>query len=155
MDKLHITGGTVLDGEVRIAGAKNAALPILAATLLAEGTSVVGNVPHLQDITTTMELLGRMGVHLVVDERMRVEVDASTIQQFSAPYELVRTMRASILVLGPLLARFGRADVSLPVARSGRGQSICISMDCAPWGQISVSKMAIFAPAPNGCAAPV
>jgi UDP-N-acetylglucosamine 1-carboxyvinyltransferase len=114
MDKLHITGGTVLDGEVRIAGAKNAALPILAATLLAEGTSVVGNVPHLQDITTTMELLGRMGVHLVVDERMRVEVDASTIQQFSAPYELVRAMRASILVLGPLLARFGRADVSLP-----------------------------------------
>jgi UDP-N-acetylglucosamine 1-carboxyvinyltransferase len=114
MDKLHITGGPVLDGEVRIAGAKNAALPILAATLLAEGTSVIGNVPHLQDITTTMELLGRMGVRLVVDERMRVEVDASTITDFSAPYELVKTMRASILVLGPLLARFGHADVSLP-----------------------------------------
>jgi UDP-N-acetylglucosamine 1-carboxyvinyltransferase len=114
MDKLHIIGGPVLDGEVRIAGAKNAALPILAATLLADGTSVIGNVPHLQDITTTMELLGRMGVHLVVDERMRVEVDAATATQFSAPYELVRTMRASILVLGPLLARFGRANVSLP-----------------------------------------
>jgi len=114
MDKLYITGGPVLDGEVRIAGAKNAALPILAATLLAEGTTSVGNVPHLQDITTTMELLGRMGVQLVVDERMRVEVDASTIRDFSAPYELVKTMRASILVLGPLLARFGRADVSLP-----------------------------------------
>ena len=114
MDKLHITGGTVLDGEVRIAGAKNAALPILAATLLAEGTSVVGNVPHLHDITTTLELLGGMGVQLVVDERMRVEVDSGTVRKFSAPYDLVKTMRASILVLGPLLARFGRADVSLP-----------------------------------------
>ncbi len=114
MDKLLIVGGPVLDGEVRIAGAKNAALPILAATLLADGTSVIGNVPHLHDITTTMELLGRMGVQLVVDERMRVEVDASTIHTFTAPYDLVKTMRASILVLGPLLARFGCADVSLP-----------------------------------------
>ena len=103
-----------MNGEVRIAGAKNAALPILAATLLAEGRSVIGNVPHLQDITTTMELLGRMGVSLTVDERMRVEVDAGSINQFAAPYELVKTMRASILVLGPLLARFGQADVSLP-----------------------------------------
>jgi UDP-N-acetylglucosamine 1-carboxyvinyltransferase len=114
MDKLHITGGPVLDGEVRISGAKNAALPILAATLLAEGITSIGNVPHLQDITTTMELLGRMGVRLVVDERMRVEVDASTVRELSAPYELVKTMRASILVLGPLVARFGSADVSLP-----------------------------------------
>ncbi len=114
MDKLLIVGGPVLDGEVRIAGAKNAALPILAATLLADSASIIGNVPHLHDITTTMELLGRMGVQLVVDERMRVEVDASTIHTFTAPYDLVKTMRASILVLGPLLARFGRADVSLP-----------------------------------------
>jgi UDP-N-acetylglucosamine 1-carboxyvinyltransferase len=114
MDKLHINGGAVLDGEVRIAGAKNAALPILAATLLAEGTSSIGNVPHLRDITTTMELLGRMGVQLVLDERMRVEADTRTIHELSAHYELVKTMRASILVLGPLLARFGRADVSLP-----------------------------------------
>ncbi len=114
MDKLHIIGGAPLSGEVRIAGAKNAALPILAATLLAEGRTVIGNVPHLQDITTTMELLGRMGVELVVDERMRIEADASTISELSAPYELVKTMRASILVLGPLLARFGSADVSLP-----------------------------------------
>ncbi len=114
MDKLIITGGGPLAGEVRIAGAKNAALPILAATLLAEGRTSVGNVPHLHDITTTMELLGRMGVHLVVDEKMRVEVNADDIQEFTAPYELVKTMRASILVLGPLLARFGRADVSLP-----------------------------------------
>jgi UDP-N-acetylglucosamine 1-carboxyvinyltransferase len=114
MDKLIITGGAPLDGEVRIAGAKNAALPILASTLLADSPMVVVNVPHLHDITTTMELLGRMGVHLVVDERMRIEVDTATIENFSAPYELVKTMRASILVLGPLLARFGRADVSLP-----------------------------------------
>jgi len=114
MDKLIITGGTPLDGEVRIAGAKNSALPILAATLLADSPMVVVNVPHLHDVTTTMELLGRMGVHLVVDERMHIEVDTDTINNFSAPYELVKTMRASILVLGPLLARFGRADVSLP-----------------------------------------
>jgi len=114
MDKLIISGGVPLAGEVRVAGAKNAALPILAATLLADGTMTVGNVPHLHDITTTMELLGRMGVHLTVDEKMQIEVDASTITDFHAPYELVRTMRASILVLGPLLARFGRANVSLP-----------------------------------------
>jgi UDP-N-acetylglucosamine 1-carboxyvinyltransferase len=114
MDKLIITGGNRLAGEVRIAGAKNAALPILAATLLADGKITIGNVPHLQDVTTTMELLGRMGVHLVVDEKMRIEVDTASINDFSAPYELVKTMRASILVLGPLVARFGRADVSLP-----------------------------------------
>lgn len=114
MDKLIISGGLPLGGDVRVAGAKNAALPVLAATLLAEGPMTIGNVPHLHDITTTMELLGRMGVHLTVDEKMNIEVDSSTICDFNAPYELVRTMRASILVLGPLLARFGRADVSLP-----------------------------------------
>ncbi|MCX7055736.1 MAG: UDP-N-acetylglucosamine 1-carboxyvinyltransferase [Proteobacteria bacterium] len=114
MDKLQITGGVVLDGEVRISGAKNAALPILAATLLVDGAVTVGNVPHLQDVTTTNELLGRMGVTVSIDERMRVTVDASTISHCVAPYELVKTMRASILVLGPLLARFGEADVSLP-----------------------------------------
>ncbi|MEW7980439.1 MAG: UDP-N-acetylglucosamine 1-carboxyvinyltransferase [Candidatus Sedimenticola endophacoides] len=114
MDKLIIKGGGALSGDVRIAGAKNAALPILAATLLAEGPVSVGNVPHLQDITTTMELLGRMGVQLVVGEHLTIETDTRTINDFKAPYELVKTMRASILVLGPLLARFGRADVSLP-----------------------------------------
>ncbi|PLY14823.1 MAG: UDP-N-acetylglucosamine 1-carboxyvinyltransferase [Sedimenticola sp.] len=114
MDKLIISGGAPLSGEVRIAGAKNAALPILAATLLADGKVTVGNVPHLHDITTTMELLGRMGVHLVIDERLNIEADSSTIKDFYAPYELVKTMRASILVLGPLLARFGKAEVSLP-----------------------------------------
>jgi UDP-N-acetylglucosamine 1-carboxyvinyltransferase len=114
MDKLIITGGTRLSGEIRISGAKNAALPILASTLLADTPLTVGNVPHLHDITTTMELLGQMGVHLTVDEKLNTEVDSSTITSFVAPYELVKTMRASILVLGPLVARFGRAEVSLP-----------------------------------------
>jgi len=114
MDKLLIRGGNPLHGEVRIAGAKNAALPILAATLLADGPMTVSNVPHLNDITTTMGLLGGMGVTLVVDERMNIESDTDSIANFHAPYELVKTMRASILVLGPLLTRFGRADVSLP-----------------------------------------
>jgi UDP-N-acetylglucosamine 1-carboxyvinyltransferase len=114
MDKLIITGGSCLSGEIRISGAKNAALPILAATLLSDKPVSVGNIPHLHDITTTMELLGRMGVRLVVDEKMNIEVDSSTINSYVAPYELVRTMRASILVLGPLLARFGQAHVSLP-----------------------------------------
>ncbi len=114
MDKLIITGGVPLTGEIRISGAKNAALPILAATLLTDGPMTIGNIPHLHDVTTTMELLGRMGVELVVDETMKIEVDASSIREFYAPYELVKTMRASILVLGPLLARHGEALVSLP-----------------------------------------
>jgi len=114
MDKLQIRGGIALQGEVRISGAKNATLPILAGALLADGPVSIGNVPHLQDVTTTIELLGRMGVTVTLDERMRIEVDASSIREYFAPYDLVKTMRASILVLGPLLARFGRADVSLP-----------------------------------------
>jgi UDP-N-acetylglucosamine 1-carboxyvinyltransferase len=114
VDKLQITGGIPLEGEVRISGAKNATLPILAAALLADGPVSIGNVPHLQDVTTMVELLARMGVTVTVDERMRVEVDATTIRECFAPYELVKTMRASILVLGPLLARNGKADVSLP-----------------------------------------
>lgn len=114
MDKLIIRGGVPLQGEINISGAKNAALPILAATILADSPVTVGNVPHLHDITTTMELLGRMGAQLTVDERMNIEVDSSNITEFFAPYELVKTMRSSILVLGPLLAHYGRADVSLP-----------------------------------------
>lgn len=114
MDKLVITGGAPLDGEVRISGAKNAALPILASALLSNGIVRLSNVPHLQDVTTTIGLLGRMGVGITVDERMTIEIDPSTINSFAAPYELVKVMRASILVLGPLLARFGQADVSLP-----------------------------------------
>ena len=114
MDKLQIHGGQPLQGEVRISGAKNAALPILAATLLADGPVSIGNVPHLHDVTTMIELLVQMGVSVTIADKMRVEVDAVSIRQCLAPYELVRTMRASVLVLGPLLARFGHADVSLP-----------------------------------------
>ena len=114
MDKLLIKGGIPLSGEINISGAKNAALPILAATILADSPVTVGNVPHLHDITTTMELLGRMGAQLTVDERMNIEVDSSNIREFFAPYDLVKTMRSSILVLGPLLAHYGKADVSLP-----------------------------------------
>ncbi|MGB7904003.1 MAG: UDP-N-acetylglucosamine 1-carboxyvinyltransferase [Steroidobacteraceae bacterium] len=114
MDKLQIRGGVPLDGEVRISGAKNAALPILAGALLADSPVTIGNVPHLKDVTTMIELLGRMGASVTVDERMRVEVDPTTTIETSAPYELVKTMRAAILVLGPLVAKYGRADVSLP-----------------------------------------
>lgn len=114
MDKLIITGGKPLSGEIYISGSKNSALPILAATLLCEEPVVLGNLPHLHDITTMIELLGCMGVNVIVDEKMRVEVDASQVQAFTAPYELVKTMRASILVLGPMLGRFGQAQVSFP-----------------------------------------
>jgi UDP-N-acetylglucosamine 1-carboxyvinyltransferase len=114
MDKLQITGGVPLEGEVRISGAKNATLPILAAGLLASEPVTICNVPHLKDVTTTIELLGRMGVSVTIAEGLRIEVDASTLRECFAPYDLVKTMRASILVLGPLVARFGRADVSLP-----------------------------------------
>ena len=114
MDKLIISGGAPLRGEIRISGAKNAVLPILAATLLADSKVTVANVPHLHDVTTTMELLGRMGAELVIDEKMNIEVDPRSINSFAAPYDLVKTMRASILVLGPLVARYGAADVSLP-----------------------------------------
>lgn len=114
MDRLHIKGGVNLEGEIRIAGAKNSALPVLAASLLTHDTVKVCNMPHLFDITTMLELLGCMGVQRVVDEKMNVQVDSSTIENLNAPYELVRTMRASILVLGPLLARYGRAEVALP-----------------------------------------
>jgi UDP-N-acetylglucosamine 1-carboxyvinyltransferase len=114
LNKLLIQGGTRLDGEIRISGAKNAVLPILAGTLLADGPAIIENVPHLHDVTTTVELLGSMGVQVVIDEKLSIEVDTSTIENQVAPYHLVKTMRSSILVLGPLLARFGQADVSLP-----------------------------------------
>jgi len=114
MAKIVITGGEALNGEVQISGAKNAVLPILAATLLADGPISIGNVPHLHDVTTTMELLGAMGVQLMVDEKLTITADPRFITSTVAPYELVKTMRASILVLGPLVARFGHAEVSLP-----------------------------------------
>jgi UDP-N-acetylglucosamine 1-carboxyvinyltransferase len=114
MDKLLITGGGSLNGEIRISGSKNAALPIMAATLLAESPVHLFNLPHLNDITTMLALLRCMGVGITITERMAVEIDTSSMTEFEAPYDLVRTMRASILVLGPMLARFGKADVSFP-----------------------------------------
>ena len=114
MDKLIIQGGTPLNGEIRISGAKNSALPILAATLLCSEPVRISNLPHLHDITTMIELLGCMGVDLIVDETLAVEINSAAIHSYTAPYELVKTMRASILVLGPLLSHFGEAHVSFP-----------------------------------------
>ncbi|MGJ8513695.1 UDP-N-acetylglucosamine 1-carboxyvinyltransferase [Carnimonas bestiolae] len=113
MDKLIITGGAPIDGEVWASGAKNSALPILAATLLTADRITIHNLPHLQDITTSLELLGRMGIDCVVGDKMSVELGGK-VNDCRAPYELVKKMRASILVLGPLLAHYGSADVSLP-----------------------------------------
>lgn len=114
MEKLIIKGGIPLNGEIRISGAKNAALPILAASLLSGAPVQISNIPHLQDVTTIVSLLGQMGVKITLDERSNIEVEAAKLASFSAPYDLVRTMRASVLVLGPLLSRFGEAEVSLP-----------------------------------------
>lgn len=114
MAKIVINGGETLKGDVTISGAKNAVLPILAACLLADGPMTISNVPHLHDVTTTMELLGQMGVQIVMDDHMKIQIDPRPLDRCFAPYDLVRTMRASILVLGPLVARYGKADVSLP-----------------------------------------
>ncbi|WP_353349393.1 UDP-N-acetylglucosamine 1-carboxyvinyltransferase [Oceaniserpentilla sp. 4NH20-0058] len=114
MDKLIITGGKPVSGEIRISGAKNSALPIIAATLLADTPITIGNLPHLHDVTTMINLLGTMGVDVIMGEDYAIEVNANNIKTLVAPYELVKTMRASILVLGPLVARFGEAQVSLP-----------------------------------------
>ncbi len=114
MEKFQIEGGHVLEGSIRISGAKNAALPIIMSTLLADGVSTISNVPHLNDVTTTLALLGRLGTRTTVTEKLDVEIDATNITSYEAPYDLVKTMRASILVLGALLSRFGIADVSLP-----------------------------------------
>jgi len=114
MARIVISGGKPLNGDVWISGAKNAVLPILAACLLADEPVTIGNVPHLHDVTTTMELLGQMGAELAVDEHMRIRIDPRSTDRFSAPYELVKTMRAAIVVLGPLIAKYGQADVSLP-----------------------------------------
>ena len=152
MDKLIITGGAPLDGEIRISGAKNSALPILAATLLASEPVTVCNLPHLHDITTMIELFGRMGVQPVINEKLDVEVDASTIKTLVAPYELVKTMRASILVLGPMVARFGEAEVALPggCAIGSRPVDLHIRGLEAMGAQISVEGGYIKAKAPEG-----
>jgi UDP-N-acetylglucosamine 1-carboxyvinyltransferase len=114
MDKLIIQGAGPLRGEVLISGSKNAALPILSGSLLCDGLVTISNLPHFQDVTTTIELLGTLGVSLSINEKMSLEVDNSTLNSITAPYDLVKTMRASILVLGPLLARYGEANVSFP-----------------------------------------
>lgn len=149
MDKLIITGGVSLNGEIRISGAKNAALPILAGTLLADEPVTLSNVPHLQDVTTTMKLLNQMGASLMIDERMNIQVDCQPINSFSAHYELVKTMRASILVLGPLLARYGRAQVSLPggCAIGSRPVDIHLKGMAAMGARISVENGYILAAA--------
>ena len=114
MDKLLISGGERLSGEIRISGAKNSALPILAATLLSDAPVMVSNIPHLHDVTTMFELLGCLGVTVIMNEKMKVEIDSTTLKNHTAPYDLVKRMRASILVLGPMLAKHGRARVSFP-----------------------------------------
>lgn len=114
MDKLLISGGERLFGQIRISGAKNSALPILAATLLSDAPVIVSNIPHLHDITTMFELLGCLGVTVIMNEKMKVEIDATTLKNHTAPYDLVKRMRASILVLGPMLAKHGQARVSFP-----------------------------------------
>ena len=113
MDKLLITGGNRLSGEIAISGAKNAALPILCASLLTADTLQVSNVPHLHDVATMLKLLRQMGVHAEQDDS-RLSLNGGKVNHLEAPYDLVKTMRASILVLGPLVARFGEAKVSLP-----------------------------------------
>ena len=114
MAKIIINGGEVLNGEVQISGAKNAVLPILCATILADEPVTLSNVPHLHDVTTTISLLGALGAKITVDDHQTLHIDPRSVNQTVAPYELVKTMRASILVLGPLLAKFGHAEVSLP-----------------------------------------
>jgi UDP-N-acetylglucosamine 1-carboxyvinyltransferase len=151
VDKLAIVGGKALDGEVRISGAKNAALPILAATLLADGPATIGNVPRLNDIATMLKLLRRMGVVAEHRDDGRVAVDATGVTEFIAPYELVKTMRASILVLGPLLGRYGRADVSLPggCAIGARPVNLHVAGLRAMGASIEIDNGYIRARAPN------
>ena len=152
MDKLIISGGHRLDGEIRISGAKNAALPILAATLLASEPVTVCNLPHLHDITTMIELFGRMGIQPVIDEKLSVEIDPRTIQTLIAPYDLVKTMRASILVLGPMVAHFGQAEVALPggCAIGSRPVDLHIRGLEALGAEITVDNGYIKAKAPEG-----
>jgi len=151
-DKLVIDGGVMLSGEVRISGAKNSVLPILAACLLVDKPVIIQNVPHLADVTTFMELLGQMGAQLTVHADMSIEVDASTVSHCVAPYDLVRTMRASILVLGPLLSRFGKATVSLPggCAIGLRPVNLHVSGLQAMGAEIRIEAGNIHAEAPNG-----
>jgi UDP-N-acetylglucosamine enolpyruvyl transferase len=147
MDKLIIAGNGAAEGEVWASGAKNAALPILCATLLADEPVTIGNLPHLQDITTTLELLGRMGVEPVMGEKMTIQLDGSQVKDCHAPYELVKKMRASILVLGPCWPTSAMPTCRCPAAvPSARVPSTCTSVAWRPWGRRSVSREATSAP---------
>ena len=152
MESLLIEGGERLSGEISISGAKNAALPILFASLLAQKPVILSNVPHLQDVTTTIGLLGCLGAKVMLDDAMQVHIDARNIQHMKASYELVRTMRASILVLGPLLSRYGQAEVSLPggCAIGSRPVNLHLQAMRAMGAQIDVQNGYIRANAPNG-----
>lgn len=152
MDKLLIRGGRRLKGDVRISGAKNAALPILAATLLCDKPVIIHNVPHLEDVTTMMKLLGYMGATITVQPDLSVEMNTGTVNQYSAPYELVRTMRASIVVLGPLLARYGEAHVSLPggCAIGSRPVNLHVDAMIALGAEVEIENGYIKAKAPKG-----
>ena len=152
MDKLLINGGRRLDGRLRISGAKNAALPILSATLLTDQPVVIANTPHLHDVTTMIELLGCLGVDVVIDEKLKVEVTSRKLKQLRAPYDLVKTMRASFLVMGPMLARFGEAEVSLPggCAIGSRPVDQHLKGFAALGAEIAVDDGYVRARAPNG-----
>ncbi len=152
MDKLLIQGGATIDGDVKISGSKNSALPILAATILGSEPLHISNLPHLNDVTTMLALLRSMGVEVTVDEKMRVEINPSTLNQVEAPYELVKTMRASILVLGPLLTKYGECRVSFPggCAIGSRPVDIHLSGLEAMGAEITVEEGYIHAKAPEG-----
>ena len=130
MDKLIIEGGHQLSGSLKASGAKNSALPILASALLLEGTLTLSNIPHLKDVTTMIEVLGSMGANITLDEEMNLEIDTSNLTNQIARYELVKTMRASVLVLGPLLAKFGKAEVALPGGCAIGSRPVNLHLDC-------------------------
>ena len=152
MDKLIVDGGIPLSGKVKISGAKNAALPILAACLLVHDSVQLSNVPHLRDVTTMLELLGHMGVEVVVDDQMNVEINTSSLNSCDAPYNLVKTMRASILVLGPLLAKYGQARVSFPGGCAIGARPVNLHVDAlrALGADVEIDNGYIIAKAPDG-----
>ncbi len=147
MDKIVIKGPVKLSGKIRVSGSKNAALPILMGCLLAESPVILSNVPHLKDVTTVLQLLASMGVEVLFDDKSNIEIDTTTLTSKEAPYELVKTMRASILAMGPLLAKYGEAKISLPggCAIGSRPVNIHIDGLRKMGADISVEEGYIFA----------